>query len=107
MSGSPQRCRRCRAIVIGGGIGGLTTAIALRRIGIEVTVYERAPELNDVGAGITLWSNATRVLQSLGLDALVASGRRFPSADLLLPSGRLLARSSPALAVERQLHAPT
>jgi 2-polyprenyl-6-methoxyphenol hydroxylase-like FAD-dependent oxidoreductase len=43
-----------RAIVIGSGIAGLTTAIALRRVGFNVTVYERAAELTEVGAGISL-----------------------------------------------------
>ncbi len=56
-----------RAIVIGGGIGGLTTALALGRGGLEVAVFERAPELAEVGAGIALWANATRVLEKLGV----------------------------------------
>jgi 2-polyprenyl-6-methoxyphenol hydroxylase-like FAD-dependent oxidoreductase len=56
-----------RAIVIGGGIGGLTTAIALRGAGFDVDVFERAAELNEVGAGISLWSNALGVLDRLNL----------------------------------------
>ena len=43
------------AVVVGAGIGGLTTAIALRRIGWSVTVLERAPIIAEVGAGLTLW----------------------------------------------------
>jgi 2-polyprenyl-6-methoxyphenol hydroxylase-like FAD-dependent oxidoreductase len=54
-----------RAIVVGAGIGGLSTAIALRRAGAEVTLYERLPELREVGSGLTLWVNAMRVLQKL------------------------------------------
>src|SRR6266481_2054335 len=55
--------------VIGGGIGGLTAALALRRAGFAVDVYEQAPELTEVGGGINMAPNATRVLRSLGLTA--------------------------------------
>jgi 2-polyprenyl-6-methoxyphenol hydroxylase-like FAD-dependent oxidoreductase len=63
--------------VIGGGIGGVAAAIALHRAGIHATVYERANELREVGAGMMLWPNATRVLKELGLLERVAtvSGR--------------------------------
>jgi 2-polyprenyl-6-methoxyphenol hydroxylase-like FAD-dependent oxidoreductase len=62
--------------IVGGGIGGVATALALRQAGIEATVYERAPQLREVGAGMMLWPNATRVLQRLGLleDVLARSG---------------------------------
>src|ERR1043165_3529205 len=53
--------------IVGGGIGGLTTAIALTRAGFDVTVHERSPQLVDQGAGITLAPNATRVLYHLDL----------------------------------------
>ena len=56
-----------KGIIIGGGIGGLATAIALRQIGHEVEVYERAPLLAEVGAGIGLWANGLRVLDFLGV----------------------------------------
>ena len=56
-----------RAVIVGGGIGGLAAAIGLRRAGWEVEVYERAPEIREVGAGITLWSNALRALELLGV----------------------------------------
>lgn len=62
-----QSRERLKAIVIGGGIGGITTAIALRQAGIDATVYERAPELREVGSGLPLFANALRVLQKLGL----------------------------------------
>ena len=62
-----------RVLIIGGGIGGLTTAIALRRKGIDAEVYERSPEVRDVGAGISLWPNAVKALRKLELgDALDA-----------------------------------
>ena len=53
--------------IVGGGIGGLTTALAMTQAGFRVTVYERAARLTDQGAGITLAPNATRVLYHLGL----------------------------------------
>ncbi|WP_410635429.1 FAD-dependent monooxygenase [Amycolatopsis sp. cmx-4-83] len=56
------------AVVVGGGIGGLAAAAGLHRVGWRVTVLERAPEFGDVGAGISLWSNALRCLDELGVD---------------------------------------
>ncbi|MEV7099277.1 FAD-dependent monooxygenase [Amycolatopsis sp. NPDC051045] len=56
------------AIVIGGGIGGLAAAVGLHRVGWTVTVLEKAPEFGDVGAGISLWPNALRCLDELGVD---------------------------------------
>jgi 2-polyprenyl-6-methoxyphenol hydroxylase-like FAD-dependent oxidoreductase len=48
------------ARVIGGGIGGIATAVALRRAGWEIAVFERAPDLGEVGAGISLWRMCAR-----------------------------------------------
>ncbi len=81
-----------RFIVVGGGIGGLTAAIALRRAGIDVDVYEQAAELSEVGAGITLASNALRALDVLGLAgelqsegiAAVQGGLRRPDGGVLV-----------------------
>lgn len=53
--------------IVGGGIGGLATALAMTRAGFAVTVHERSAQLVDQGAGITLAPNATRVLFHLGL----------------------------------------
>jgi 2-polyprenyl-6-methoxyphenol hydroxylase-like FAD-dependent oxidoreductase len=53
--------------IIGGGIGGVAAAVALHQVGIDSVVYERAPELREVGAGMMLWPNATRVLREMGL----------------------------------------
>jgi 2-polyprenyl-6-methoxyphenol hydroxylase-like FAD-dependent oxidoreductase len=59
--------------IIGGGIGGLAAAAALQRQGIGVTIFERNPELREIGAGLTLWANGVQVLRHLGLaDALTA-----------------------------------
>jgi salicylate hydroxylase len=56
-----------RVLIAGGGIGGLTAALALLRMGCEVEVCEQAPELREVGAGIQLAANGTRVLYALGV----------------------------------------
>src|SRR5262245_52331244 len=53
--------------IVGGGIGGLTAALALLRSGIAVDIYEQAPELKELGAGVQISSNGTRVLYALGL----------------------------------------
>jgi 2-polyprenyl-6-methoxyphenol hydroxylase-like FAD-dependent oxidoreductase len=53
--------------IVGGGIGGVAAAVALQQAGLDATVYERAPQLREVGAGMMLWPNATRVLRGLGL----------------------------------------
>src|SRR5258708_1497333 len=55
--------------VIGAGIGGLSAAVALQRAGFDVTVYEQAPALTEIGGGINLGPNAVRVLFGLGLGA--------------------------------------
>jgi salicylate hydroxylase len=61
--------------IIGGGIGGSAAALSLLKGGFDVEVYEQAPELREVGAGIVLTPNAVRVLHHLGFaDALVALG---------------------------------
>ena len=53
--------------IVGGGIGGLAAALALTRRGIDVAVYEQAPELRELGAGVQISANGTRVLHALGL----------------------------------------
>ena len=54
-------------IIAGAGIGGLSAALALERCGFRVVVFEEAAELADIGAGIQLSPNATRILDTLGL----------------------------------------
>jgi len=54
-----------KAIIIGAGIGGLTTGIALEQAGIDVEIYERVPEMKAVGAGLTLWANAIYALDKI------------------------------------------
>ncbi|MFG2915134.1 FAD-dependent monooxygenase [Kitasatospora sp. NPDC048298] len=60
--------RPTKALVIGAGIGGLTCAVALRRVGIEAEVYERAAALGEVGSGLSVMSNAVTALAGFGLD---------------------------------------
>jgi 2-polyprenyl-6-methoxyphenol hydroxylase-like FAD-dependent oxidoreductase len=60
-----------KVIVVGAGIGGLATANALHAAGIEATVHERLPELYEVGSGLTLWTNAMRALQEIGVADVV------------------------------------
>lgn len=56
-----------RVVIVGGGIGGLTAALAMLRRDIDVDVYERAPQLSEVGAGLTMSPNGTRLFFELGL----------------------------------------
>ena len=81
--------------VIGGGIGGLSAAISLLKAGYDVQVYEQTPRLFEVGAGINISPNASRLLIRLGLgDELAASAsvpRRFHQRRW--QDGRTLART--------------
>ncbi len=56
-----------KVAVIGAGIGGLTAALSMRSAGFAVEVYEQAPKLTEVGGGINMGPNATRILRRLGL----------------------------------------
>ncbi|MGW1075989.1 FAD-dependent monooxygenase [Streptomyces sp. NPDC002537] len=94
--------RELRAVVIGGGIGGLTAAAALHHGGWAVTVLERATALEPVGAGIALAANAQRALDTLGLgEAVRALSGWQAEGGLRLPSGRWLSRTSNEAAARR------
>jgi 2-polyprenyl-6-methoxyphenol hydroxylase-like FAD-dependent oxidoreductase len=94
------------AVVVGGGIGGLTAGISLLRAGWDVTVCESAPRLEPAGAGLFVWPNALHALGSLGLaDALVARGRVLAGTGVRRPDGRWLS-SLDGAAVARRYGAP-
>lgn len=82
--------------IVGSGIGGLTLALALKQRGIECQVFERAPQLSEVGAGITLWHNAWRVLQELGaVEAVARITRTNTGGVIALADGRCLVDGTP------------
>jgi 2-polyprenyl-6-methoxyphenol hydroxylase-like FAD-dependent oxidoreductase len=82
-----------RVIVVGGGIAGLSAAIGLRRSGHEVVVLERAPRIDPIGAGLTLFANAVSALDRLGLrDAVAAQGAPARRSAILTSEGRELAQ---------------
>jgi len=65
--------------IVGAGIGGLAAALALVRRGIDVEVYEQAPELRELGAGVQVSANGTRVLYALGLKDALTKMQVLPS----------------------------
>jgi len=70
-----------KATIIGAGIGGLTTAVALQKAGIDYEIFEAAPELKPVGAGIVMASNAMQVFQRLGIaDQIMSAGFEIANA---------------------------
>ena len=81
-----------RVLIAGGGIGGLTTAIALRHQGIDALVFEQARVLSEIGAGIQIAANAAIVLRELGLEAAIrAVGVKPQSYDYRdLRTGKML-----------------
>lgn len=79
-----------RAVVIGAGIVGLTTGIALRRAGIDVVICEQAPEIRAAGAGLGLWANALAVLDDLGVGEQVRAVGKPGEMYFHDPAGRLL-----------------
>src|SRR6187200_934913 len=66
-------------LVVGGGIGGLSTALALARKGIPVQVLEQAPEFKEIGAGIQLGPNVFRMFEVLGLTKAMFHWSAFPT----------------------------
>jgi FAD-dependent urate hydroxylase len=62
-----------KVVIIGAGIGGLTTGIAMKQAGYRVEIYDRVSELRPAGAGISLWSNGVKVLNRLGLGEKLAA----------------------------------
>ena len=99
--------------IIGGGIGGLTAALAFARQNARVTIYEQAPALTEVGAGLQITPNGARVLNALGLEkALAASGITAQAvAPMDAITGKQITRfdlsaQTPAYRFYHQHHAP-
>jgi 2-polyprenyl-6-methoxyphenol hydroxylase-like FAD-dependent oxidoreductase len=91
-----------KAVVIGGGIGGLTAGIALHREGWEVTVLERAPELEPVGSGLAISANGLRALDTLDLgDAVRELSRVQGQAGIRAADGRWLTHTTEDKARQR------
>ena len=96
-------------LIIGAGIGGLATAQALQQAGFGVRVFEQANQIREVGAGLTLWPNAVRVLQEIGLADLVQQLAQQPTsaqAGFYTMRGKPLVQLPPQ-AMEEQCGGPT
>lgn len=91
-----------KAIIAGGGIGGLACALALARGGWQVEVLERAPEFTEVGAGLGVWPNALRALDALGVgEELRRRAMLTGQAGVRDRSGRWLTRTDVASVARR------
>ena len=83
-----------RVVIIGAGIGGLAAAAALRRIGIASLVIEQAADIREVGAGLSIWSNAVHALRELGLEAsVIASASVIERITVQTPEGCRIAQN--------------
>ncbi|WP_189154806.1 FAD-dependent oxidoreductase [Lentzea pudingi] len=87
-----------RAVVVGAGIVGLTTGLALRRAGLDVVICEQAPEIRAAGAGLGLWANALAVFDELGIGDQVRAIGKPSEMYFHDPAGTLL--RSPEFGVE-------
>src|SRR5262245_18453927 len=98
---------RKKAIIIGGGIGGVTAALALWRSGWDVALHEQARELREVGAGLTVWPNAMKALKELGLAELIwALGRPFGVGRVHDSRGRVLVEGARRDVLEKRFGWP-
>lgn len=95
------------AIVVGAGIGGLAAAVTLRRVGVDVTVHERAGELRTAGTALSVMSNSVMALASLGIDLrLEERGRVIETAELMTSTGGRI-RTMPYRDLAERLGAPS
>ncbi len=96
-----------RVVIIGSGIAGLSAAIALRKVGIDATVYERAPELREVGAGISLWANALRALDTIGVgESVRAAALKMTRSEMRARNGHKVQMGLDAAALEKRFGLP-
>ncbi|MGP3991314.1 FAD-dependent monooxygenase [Streptomyces sp. 3N207] len=86
-----------RALIVGGGIGGLAAAAAFHQRGWQLEVLEQAPEFTEVGAGLAVQPNGLRALDALGLgDMLRSGGTAAPLAGVRSADGRWMIRNDVA-----------
>jgi 2-polyprenyl-6-methoxyphenol hydroxylase-like FAD-dependent oxidoreductase len=89
-------------VIIGGGISGLTGGIAFARNGLKAEIYEQAPELGEVGAGVGLWANAFRALESIGLaEEVLQIAGGYTGGGLKRPDGKWLVYQRKEMLLER------
>lgn len=82
---------RVRVVIVGGGIGGLAAALALRSAGAQADVYEQAPSLGEVGAGVAITPATQRVLRRLGVgDEVSRRGAPIDGVRLHRPDGSVV-----------------
>ena len=80
--------------IIGGGIAGLTTAIALQKIGINAHVYEASEQIRPVGAGLGIGPNALKAYKAIGLeDEVIQAGKAIPGFAILDEKGKTITHS--------------
>ncbi|GAA1554792.1 FAD-dependent monooxygenase [Kribbella sancticallisti] len=85
--------------MVGAGIGGVAAAVALEGCGWQVTVLERAAELGEVGAGISVWPSSVAVLEELGIEGVEKAAVPAGMAGMRRPDGRWVVEAA-ALGVE-------
>lgn len=100
-----------KVLIIGGGIGGLTTALCLHKLGLEVKVFESVKEVKPLGVGINLLPHSVRVLTHLGLQSVIAQNaiettdlayfNKFGQPFWSEPRGRLAGYKWPQFSVHR------
>jgi 2-polyprenyl-6-methoxyphenol hydroxylase-like FAD-dependent oxidoreductase len=80
--------------IIGGGIAGLTTAISLNKIGIKTAIFEAAPEIKPVGAGLGLAANAIKAFEHIGIaDEIVKAGKLLDAFTVYDQAGKPITRT--------------
>lgn len=80
--------------IVGGGIGGLSTAVALQRKGFNIIVYEAAPAFKPLGAGLALAGNAVKAYQDIGIEAeIVGAGKQLADAFIKDENGRVISQT--------------
>src|SRR5688572_23883456 len=100
--------RSATVAVVGGGIGGLAAALALLRAGFDVRLYEQAHAVTEVGAGIQLAPNCTRILRGFGVLPAIEEVAFAPATMEFRrwDDGRLLSQTPLGASIEATFGAP-